>query len=122
MRRRHGAVQRAQREHGDTAPGRRSPRVAVDAGAVRAIEDDGKSLLPAGITAVRGRFGIGDTVSCVDPNGREIARGLSSYSSDDLGRIAGRATSAIQQMLGYSNGDEVIHRDDLVVLRERTTP
>ncbi|MBW2286257.1 MAG: glutamate 5-kinase [Deltaproteobacteria bacterium] len=96
--------------------------VSLDAGAVHAVEDGGKSLLPAGITAVRGRFGIGDAISCLDPSGREIARGLSSYSSDDLTRIAGQATSGIQQMLGYSNGDEVIHRDDLVVLRDETTP
>ena len=61
-------------------------------------------------------------LTCLDPNGREIARGLSSYSSDDLARIAGQATSEIQQMLGYSNGDEVIHRDDLVLLRDETTP
>ncbi len=112
----------ASRKHWLAFTTRTRGEVTLDAGAVHAVEDGGKSLLPAGITAVRGRFGIGDAISCLDPNGREIARGLSSYSSDDLARIAGQATSGIQQMLGYSNGDEVIHRDDLVVLRDETTP
>jgi glutamate 5-kinase len=112
----------ASRKHWLAFTTRTRGEVSLDAGAVHAVEDGGKSLLPAGITAVRGRFGIGDAISCLDPNGREIARGLSSYSSDDLARIAGQATSGIQQMLGYSNGDEVIHRDDLVVLRDETTP
>jgi glutamate 5-kinase len=112
----------ASRKHWLAFTTRTRGEVVLDAGAARAVEEGGKSLLPAGITAVRGRFGIGDAVICLDPNGREIARGLSSYSSDDLARIAGHATSGIQQVLGYSNGDEVIHRDDLVVLRDETTP
>jgi len=112
----------ASRKHWLAFTTRTRGEVVLDAGAVRAVEDGGKSLLPAGITAVRGRFGVGEAISCLGPDGREIARGLSSYSSDDLARIAGLATSGIQQMLGYSNGDEVIHRDDLVVLRDETTP
>jgi len=94
----------------------------LDEGAVRAIERHGKSLLPAGIAGVRGRFGIGDAVTCTTADGREIARGLAAYSSDDVRRIAGQATAKIQQVLGYSNGDEVIHRDDLVLLKEDSTP
>jgi glutamate 5-kinase len=96
--------------------------LVLDEGAVRAIERRGKSLLPAGIAGVRGRFGIGDAVACTAADGRAIARGLAAYSSDDVRRIAGRATAKIQQVLGYSNGDEVIHRDDLVLLKENSKP
>jgi glutamate 5-kinase len=88
----------------------------VDAGAARALRDRGRSLLPAGITAVRGEFGIGDAVTCSDPNGAEIARGLVAYASADVARICGLATPEISRVLGYSNGNEVIHRDDLVLL------
>jgi glutamate 5-kinase len=111
----------ASRKHWLAFTTRTRGEVVLDAGAVRAIEHGGKSLLPAGISEVRGRFGIGDAVTCLDPDGREVARGLSSYGSEDLCRIAGRETSQIQQVLGYSNGDEVIHRDDLVVLKHETT-
>ena len=96
--------------------------LVLDDGAVRAIERRGKSLLPAGITEVRGRFGIGDSIACVAADGREIARGLVTYSSDDIRRIAGQGTAKIRQMLGYSNGDEVIHRDDLVRVKEDAEP
>jgi glutamate 5-kinase len=78
----------------------------------------GKSLLAAGISEVRGRFGIGDPVACVDNGGHELARGLVAYSSDDIRRIARLPARRIAQVLGYSNGDEVIHRDDLVLLRD----
>jgi glutamate 5-kinase len=91
-------------------------RIVLDDGAVRALVERGKSLLPAGIRAVQGEFGIGDPVGCVDAQGKEIARGLVAYASDAIARIAGLATPKIPQVLGYSNGDEVIHRDDLVLL------
>ena len=97
-----------------TAPAR--GELLVDAGAADAIERRGTSLLPAGISAVRGSFGIGDVIVCRGPDERAIARGLVAYSSDDIRSIAGRETSTIQQVLGYSNGNEVIHRDDLVLL------
>jgi glutamate 5-kinase len=87
----------------------------VDEGAVRAVVDRGKSLLPAGITGIDGEFGIGDPVACFDPAGREVARGLVAYSSEAIERIAGLPTRRIGQVLGYSNGAEVIHRDDLVL-------
>jgi len=96
--------------------------LVLDDGAVRAIERRGKSLLPAGITEVRGRFGIGDSIACVAADGRKIARGLVTYSSDDIHRIAGQGTAKIRQVLGYSNGDEVIHRDDLVLVTEDAAP
>jgi glutamate 5-kinase len=85
---------------------------------VQAVTQRGKSLLPAGIAEVRGKFSIGDPVACVDGNGREVARGLVAYSSEAIERIARRPTRQIAQMLGYSNGDEVIHRDDLVLLAD----
>ena len=88
----------------------------VDAGAAQALRERGRSLLPAGITGVEGEFGIGDAVRCVDPAGREVARGLVAYSAQEVARIRGLSTRQIAQVLGYSNGGEVIHRDDLVVV------
>jgi glutamate 5-kinase len=90
--------------------------LVLDAGAVAAIARRGRSLLPAGVADVRGSFGIGDAVTCTSEDGRAVARGLTAYSAADIRRIAGRGTGEIQQVLGYSNGDEVIHRDDLVLL------
>jgi glutamate 5-kinase len=90
--------------------------LVLDDGAVKAVRDGGRSLLAAGIVEVRGRFGIGDTVSCVDADGREIARGLSSYDAADIARLEGHSAREIRAVLGYSHGDAVIHRDDLVVV------
>jgi len=95
-------------------------RIVIDDGAVRALVDRGRSLLPAGILGVEGGFGIGDSVCCVDGRGREVARGLAVYSSDDIQRIAGRPTKEIARVLGYTNGDEIIHRDDLVLVSDHT--
>jgi glutamate 5-kinase len=90
--------------------------LVIDAGAVRALCEGGRSLLPAGIIDSRGDFGMGDAVVCVGPDGRELARGLVAYSAHDIRRIKGLPTREIGRVLGFSNGDEVIHRDDLVVL------
>jgi glutamate 5-kinase len=90
----------------------------LDAGAAQALCERGRSLLPAGIRAVVGQFNIGDPVLCTDPDGREIARGLVAYSAQDVTRICGLSTRQIEAVLGYTNGGEVIHRDDLVVLAE----
>ena len=65
---------------------------------------------------VRGKFRVGDSVACIDPHGREIARGLVAYSAEEVKRIKGASTQQIARVLGYSNGSAVIHRDDLVVL------
>jgi glutamate 5-kinase len=92
-------------------------RLHVDAGAAAAL-GRGKSLLPAGVTRVHGRFGRGDAVSVLDADGREIARGLAAYSSVDAARIAGRRSSEIEALLGYRGREELIHRDDLVMLRK----
>ncbi len=97
--------------------GRLKPKGAlrVDAGAERALAA-GRSLLPAGVTGVDGPFGRGDAVSVVATDGREVARGLTAYPADEATQIAGRRSSEIQEILGYSAGDEIIHRDDLVLL------
>jgi glutamate 5-kinase len=91
----------------------------VDRGALQAIVEQGRSLLPRGITAVRGTFGAGDCVSCLGPEGHEFARGLSSYGSEEVKKIKGLHSKEIETALGYRMGDEVIHRDDLVVLPSR---
>jgi len=90
-------------------------RLFIDAGAAGALAR-GKSLLPAGVTRVTGRFERGDPVSVV-ADGREIARGLSAYSSGDAARIAGCRSADIEERIGYRGREELIHRDDLVVLR-----
>jgi len=89
--------------------------LSLDAGAVRALRERRASLLPAGVTEVSGRFGVGDLVACLTPEGDEIARGLVSYDAREIDRIKRRKTSEIAELLGYSNGDEVIHRDNLIV-------
>jgi glutamate 5-kinase len=90
----------------------------IDAGAAGALER-GKSLLPAGVTGVAGEFGRGDAVRVLDAAGRELARGLSAYSSADAARILGRRSGEIEALLGYRGRDEMIHRDDLVMTRPR---
>ncbi len=90
--------------------------VIVDDGAKKAIVQKGKSLLPSGVAKVRGSFDRGDPVSCVGPRGKEFARGLVNYSTSELEKIKGLRTEQIEKVLGYKYSDEVIHRDDLVVL------
>jgi len=90
--------------------------IVVDAGARKALVDSGKSLLPSGVRTVHGSFKIGDPVDiAVDP-ARPFARGLAGYGADEVRRIAGLKTSEIERALGYKYLDEVVHRDDLVVL------
>jgi glutamate 5-kinase len=108
----------ASRKHWLAFTTRTRGELVLDDGAVRAIAHKGKSLLPAGIVEVHGKFRVGDPVACVDPSGRAVARGLVAYASDAVERIARRPTREIAQVLGYSNGDEVIHRDDLVLLED----
>jgi glutamate 5-kinase len=89
--------------------------VRIDAGASRALQA-GKSLLPAGVTGTLGRFEVGDTISVLTADGAEIARGIAAYSDSDASRILGRKSSEIEGILGYRARDELIHRDDLVLL------
>ncbi|BBE73497.1 glutamate 5-kinase [Oharaeibacter diazotrophicus] len=91
--------------------------LTVDAGAVRAL-GQGRSLLPAGVTAVSGRFGRGDAVRVVDAAGIEVARGLVAYDDGDADRIRGRNSAAIEDILGIAGRTEMIHRDDLVLKGE----
>ena len=76
----------------------------------------GRSLLPAGVVRTTGRFDRGDTVSVLAPDGREIARGITAYSDQDALRILGRHSADIESILGFRSRDEMIHRDDLVLL------
>jgi glutamate 5-kinase len=90
--------------------------VVLDDGAVRALRDEGKSLLSVGVKSVIGEFERGEVVAVIDMNGREIARGLVNYSASEARRIAGKSSSAIESELGYMDEPELIHRDNLVVL------
>jgi glutamate 5-kinase len=90
--------------------------VVVDEGAKKAIVQKGKSLLPSGVLKVRGSFDRGDPVSCLGPRGKEFARGLVNYGATELERIRGLKSEQIETTLGYKYSDEIIHRDDLVVL------
>ncbi len=91
-------------------------RLALDAGAVKALLRDGKSLLPIGVSAVTGEFQRGEVVACLDPQGREVARGLVNYSAEETRRIMRRPSAEIESILGYVDEPELIHRDNLVLL------
>jgi glutamate 5-kinase len=87
----------------------------VDAGAARALKA-GRSLLPAGVRAMEGHFGRGDPVVVTGPTGQPLARGLSAYASEDAARIIGHQSDEIEAIIGWRGRDEIIHRDDLVLL------
>ena len=91
-------------------------QLVIDDGAARALALGGKSLLPIGVVEVRGEFTRGDVVSCLDPRQAEIARGIVNYGSTEARRIARRASSDIEVILGYVEEAELIHRDNLVLL------
>jgi len=95
----------------------RKPRgyLVLDAGARRAIEHDGRSLLPIGVLEAVGRFNKGDVVALRDPDGVEFARGLSNYGSDDIQRIKGLKTGQIADTLGHCPYEEIIHRNHMLV-------
>jgi len=93
-----------------------SGRVRLDAGAVKALTRDGKSLLPIGVVEVSGDFQRGEVVACLDPQGREVARGLANYSCEETRRIMRRPSGEIESLLGYVDEPELIHRDNLVLL------
>jgi glutamate 5-kinase len=91
----------------------------VDAGAAEAIRRRGRSLLAAGVRSVAGRFGRGDPVAVIDPDGERIACGLANYAAPDVEQIKGQHSKEIGARLGYAYGQEVIHRNNLVVLASR---
>jgi glutamate 5-kinase len=93
-----------------------SGRLRLDAGAVKALARDGKSLLPIGVVETSGDFVRGELVACLDPQGREVARGLVNYSSEETRRIMRRPSGEIETILGYVDEPELIHRDNLVLL------
>jgi glutamate 5-kinase len=95
-----------------------SGEIIVDQGAHDAVVERGKSLLPSGLKEVRGLFGVGECVRCLNVGGLEFARGLVNYSAQELNQIKGLHTSKIEKVLGYKAYDEIIHRDDLVLLGE----
>lgn len=90
-----------------------SAKIHVDAGAVKALAN-GKSLLPAGITNVTGKFKKGENILIVDVNGKELGRGLSSFSSEEINKIKGLHSNEIESILGYSSKSEIIHKNDMV--------
>ena len=89
-------------------------QLVLDEGAVTVVSDHGRSLLPIGITAVTGAFQRGDLVSCVDATGKERARGLVNYASDEAAALIGKSSTDIEAILGYRGEEEMIHRDNLV--------
>jgi glutamate 5-kinase len=95
---------------------RSSGKIMIDDGAVKALTKMGKSLLPSGVVSVEGDFRLGDMVTVVDGDGDEVARGLVSFSSDEIEKIKGKKTSEIGKILGHNDYDEVIHRDNLVIV------
>jgi glutamate 5-kinase len=97
----------------ETAP---EGSLVVDAGAAQALQHEGGSLLPVGVTGVEGAFERGATVRIVDPQGREVARGVSNYSAGELAMVRGHHSDEIEERLGYNYGSEVVHRDNLVLL------
>ena len=91
-------------------------KLRLDAGAVKVIRDGGKSLLPVGVKGIEGAFTRGEIVSCLDPEGHEVARGLVNYSSEETTRIIGQASDKIESILGYVDEPELIHRDNMIVM------
>jgi len=94
--------------------------LVIDDGARGAITAQGRSLLASGLREVRGAFGVGACVQCIGLDGREFARGLVNYSAGELEKIRGRHSREIEATLGYKVSDEIIHRDDLVVMQKES--
>ena len=90
-------------------------QLVLDAGAVRVLKDQGKSLLPVGVKAVAGQFQRGEMVACVDENGNEVARGLINYGAVEVARIIGKPSHQIVALLGYQGEPELLHRDNMVL-------
>ena len=91
-------------------------RLILDAGATKALLEEGKSLLPIGVKEVQGEFETGDVVACIDPAGKECARGLVNYSASDTRRIMGQPSTKIADILGSVSETELMHRDNLIIL------
>lgn len=92
-------------------------KVLVDDGAVAKLREEGKSLLPIGMTAVEGEFSRGDVIAIKDSSGTEVARGLSNYASAEARLMCRKASAEIERLLGYVAEAEMVHRDNLVLHR-----
>ena len=93
-----------------------SGKLILDDGAVKVLRESGRSLLPVGVSAVEGQFARGEVVACVDMRGQEIARGLVNYSSSETQIIKGKPSQKIEELIGYVDEPELIHRDNLVLI------
>ncbi len=93
-------------------------KVVIDQGAVKVLTEQGRSLLPVGLTAVEGQFRRGELVACIGPDGVEVARGLVNYNADESRRLIGKSSDQIEAVLGYIDEMELIHRDDMVLTVE----
>ena len=91
-------------------------RVTIDSGAVTAIIKSGKSLLPIGVKSITGEFKRGEIISCIDLDGKEIARGLSNYDSIQATSIMGKSSEEIGELLDCKDEDELIHRDNMILI------
>jgi len=91
-------------------------RLVLDDGAVRVLRESGRSLLAVGVKEVVGGFSRGEVVSCVDAKGNEVARGLANYGAAEANKIKGMPSSRIREILGYMDEQELIHRDNLVLV------
>ena len=91
-------------------------KLVLDAGAVKVLKTDGKSLLPIGVMDVQGQFERGDVVACINEAGIEVARGIVNYNSADTSHIKRKASSEIEKILGYVEESELIHRDNLIII------
>jgi glutamate 5-kinase len=104
------------RKHWIAYTSRPRGRITVDGGAAEVLHQHGRSLLPSGVLRVEGEFERGTCVRVCGPDGAEFARGITDYSWREIGKILGCKSSEIEQILGYRYGDEIIHRDNLVIL------
>ncbi|PTQ89076.1 glutamate 5-kinase [Agitococcus lubricus] len=91
-------------------------KVILDAGAVKALVEQGRSLLPVGIKAVEGQFGRGEVIACMDEQGKQIAVGLINYSAEEVEKIKGQSSEQISVLLGYMSDEELIHRDNIAFM------
>ncbi len=91
-------------------------KLVLDAGAVKVLKNSGKSLLAVGIKQVSGRFNRGEVVSCLDESGSEIARGLVNYTAAEIEILKGQSSNNIERLLGYAGEEEIVHRDNLILI------
>ena len=91
-------------------------KLVIDAGAKKVLKEKGSSLLAVGVRGVEGKFQRGEVVSCVDETGKEVARGLVNYNSDEISKLMGQSSDKIESILGYVDEEELIHRDNMIIV------